>query len=168
MTKYNPDELVSILSDRARVGLTQDAAARSTLERIADAAAGDARVAIGMLKRAATIAARDDEDAITPGVLEEALPDAELEIRHRDIEALNAHQKTVFEIIRDRGPITPKRLYDRYEARADNPNKRRTVRSYLRKLAQYDLIEADGQTRDRTYRLAPDVSEDLPATDSPF
>lgn len=50
--KYDLDELVSILEDRLRWGLDADAIERDQLTQIADAAAGDARVAINILRNA--------------------------------------------------------------------------------------------------------------------
>lgn len=47
------DELIAILRDRVRWGLTDDAINTPELELIAANAGGDARVAIGILRRAA-------------------------------------------------------------------------------------------------------------------
>ncbi len=46
--KYDLDELMSILEDRVQWGLTEDALTREQLACIADAAAGDARIAISI------------------------------------------------------------------------------------------------------------------------
>ena len=43
-------------------------------------------------------------------------------------------------------------LYDAYRDRVDDPKTNRTVRNYLTKMTQYDLIVAEGTSRDRTYR----------------
>lgn len=59
---YALDELVAILSDRVRWGLRNDAVNADVLERIADLAAGDARVAINTLRRATRMARQEGRD----------------------------------------------------------------------------------------------------------
>jgi Cdc6-like AAA superfamily ATPase len=54
--RYTEEELVAILEDRVRWGLHKDAVTDDQLRSIADAAGGDARVAIGTLREAARIA----------------------------------------------------------------------------------------------------------------
>ncbi|WP_042664240.1 Cdc6/Cdc18 family protein [Haloferax sp. ATB1] len=152
MSRYPPDELVSILSVRVRWGLETGAVSQDILERIADAAAGDARVALGMLRRAANYAVREHRDEITFEVLEAAMPDARAQIRQRNVDALNDHQRAVLDTVRAYGPLSPQEIYDHYEQQMDDPNQLRTVKSYLSKLTEYRLIDAEGSTRDRVYR----------------
>ncbi|WP_416838736.1 Cdc6/Cdc18 family protein [Haloferax sp. DFSO52] len=152
MSRYTPEELVSILEVRVRWGFEEETVSPDVIERIADAAAGDARVALGMLRRAANYAIREGHDEITFDVLEAAMPDAREQIRQRNVDALNDHQRTVFDIIRAYGPLSPQDIYEHYEAKMSDPNQLRTVKSYLSKLTEYRLIEAEGSTRDRTYR----------------
>jgi len=152
MSRYPPDELVSILSVRVRWGLETGAVSQDILERIADAAAGDARVALGMLRRAANYAVREQRDEITFEVLEAAMPDARAQIRQRNVDALNDHQRAVLDTVRAYGPLSPQEIYDHYEQQMDDPNQLRTVKSYLSKLTEYRLIDAEGSTRDRVYR----------------
>jgi Cdc6-like AAA superfamily ATPase len=52
MDKYHDEQLYDILSARAKWGLNEDVVADDQLYRIADAAAGDARLAIGILRTA--------------------------------------------------------------------------------------------------------------------
>jgi hypothetical protein len=47
----------------------------------------------------------------------------------------------------------PKEIRTRYADRVDDPRSKRTVRKYLRKLEQYNLIESDGRGPSRVYRL---------------
>jgi len=53
MNKYHDEQLYDILRARVRWGLEQDAVTDDQLYCIADAAAGDARLAIGILRTAA-------------------------------------------------------------------------------------------------------------------
>ena len=141
--RYSADELVSIMAARARWGLEADAIADDQLATMADAAGGDARVALSILRTAARQAHQQYEAAI---------PEAHVERHEKDVETLNSHQYTLYEIIEDYGEISPSDLYEEYKERMDDPKTNRTVRNYLSKMDQYDVIEAAGTSRDRTYR----------------
>jgi Cdc6-like AAA superfamily ATPase len=64
--RYGVAELTAILAARARWGLEAGAIDRAELETIADAAAGDARVAISILRSAARRATREERGRINP------------------------------------------------------------------------------------------------------
>jgi orc1/cdc6 family replication initiation protein len=150
--KYGLNELVGILQARVDRGLTADAIGRSQLERIADAAAGDARVAIGILRNAAQRAERDGTDQITSAAITDSIPEARSEVQQRTVETLTPHQQQLYEIITNHGSITPGDLYEMYREQVDDPKTKRTMRNYLTKMCQYNLIVAEGQNRGRTYR----------------
>jgi len=150
---YGNDELISILEDRVRWGLRPDIIDDSQLIEIADAAAGDARVAIGILRTAARRASQHSAETITDQFIVDAIPEAKAEITQKNIEKLTDDQRILYEIIADTGEIEPGDLYDRYEERADNPKTKRMVRNYLTKLTHYNLIEATGSDRGRRYQL---------------
>ncbi len=67
---YSDAVLMSILEDRVRWGLRDDGVSGEQLWRIADAAAGDARAAIGILRVAAREADRTGVGEITDSILE--------------------------------------------------------------------------------------------------
>jgi len=54
--------------------------------------------------------------------------------------------------------------FEEYRNRVDDPKADRTIRNYLTKLEQYNLITAEGTTRDRIYRCVEttDVSNPTP------
>lgn len=60
----------------------------------------------------------------------------------------------VYKIVEEHGQIRPKELYEEYEERVGDPMTDRTVRNHLRKLAGYNLITAEGRSRDRVYRAS--------------
>ncbi len=153
MEKYREDELHDILAARVRWGLAEDVVTDQQLYRIADAAAGDARLAIGMLRSAASTAERRNRERITDEVLLAAADDARAQIKQRSLDALTPHQRTVYEIVRDHGPLGPGAIYERYTDAVEDPRTKRTVRSYLSKMAQYNLLEAEGTSRDREYAV---------------
>lgn len=149
---YHEQELVAILSDRVRWGLTDGIIGTSCLELIAANAGGDARVAIGILRRAARKAQDAPVDEITADIIQEETPEAKSEIKQRTVDRLTAHQKLLYNIITENGEIAPQQLYSTYCDRAADPKTKRMVRNYLSKLEHYNLITAEGNTKARIYR----------------
>lgn len=141
--RYTVDELVSILEDRARWGLCENAVTASQLEAIANDAAGDARVGIETLRVAAQRADRDGRETIPDEVIANSVVEAKSDIRQRNVEMLTSHQQALYDIITERGHIAPSELYDAYRERVDDPKSDRTVRNYLRKMERYNLVRAD-------------------------
>ncbi|MFP9190817.1 Cdc6/Cdc18 family protein [Natronosalvus vescus] len=151
--RYSTAELVAILRERATQGLEPESIDERQLRRIADAAAGDARVGIGMLRAAARTAEQRGLASISDEVLEEAIPDTRAAIRRKTIDGLIEHQRVLYDIIDEAGEIEPQALYATYEDRVEDPKTHRTLRNYLTKMVHYDLIEAVGEKRGRTYRV---------------
>ena len=151
--KYDLDELVAILEDRIRWGLAEDALTRDQLACIADAAAGDARVAIGILRSAARQAEEPNTEEIDSDTLHDAIPEGKREVQQKNVKQLTPHQRVLYEIVREHDAISPGELYDQYRDRVDDPRSDRTVRNHLSKLAHYNLIVKSGDGRGRTYML---------------
>ena len=87
--RYGIEELTAILDARAWWGLEAGAIERSELRTIADAAAGDARVAISILRSAARKAQRENAERITSGLVQSAIPTAREEVRRKTLDTLN-------------------------------------------------------------------------------
>ncbi|WP_276258963.1 Cdc6/Cdc18 family protein [Haloglomus litoreum] len=155
--RYGMDDLVAILQARVDRGLTPDAIDDEDLRFIADAAAGDARIAIATLREAARTADRDGLTHIPSETVREALPNARETLQQKSLDRLKPHQRTLYEIIEECGEIDPGELYGQYQERTSSPKSKRTIRKYLQKLAAYDLIVAEGEKRGRTYRLSGSV-----------
>lgn len=153
MDKYHDEQLYDILSARTKWGLTEEVITDSQLYRIADAAAGDARLAIGILRTAASKADRQNQDRITDDILLDAAEDACAQIKQRSLDSLTPHQRAVYDAVRDHGPLGPSEIHERYAKAVDDPRTKRTVRTYLSKMTQYNLLEATGTSRDREYKL---------------
>ena len=66
---------------------------------------------------------------------------------------LTPHQRVVYEIVREHAPVGPSEIHERYSEEVDDPRAKRTVRTYLSKMAQYNPLEAEGTSRDREYSL---------------
>ena len=153
MDKYHDEQLYDILSARAKWGLDKDVITDNQLYQIADAAAGDARLAIGILRTAASTADRENHERITDDILLDAAEDARAQIKQKSLDSLTPHQRVVYEIVREHGPLGPSEIHDRYTEEVDDPRTKRTIRTYLSKMEQYNLLEAEGTSRDREYSL---------------
>jgi orc1/cdc6 family replication initiation protein len=149
--RYATHELTEILSDRAAWGLTPDAVTDTEIHTMADYAAGDARTAIGLLRNTTQLAQRDGYDRLTQDLIERAVPETNSEIRQRTTDKLTDHQQVLYDIIVASGEIKAGELYDEYQATVDDPRTHRTMRTYLQKLEQYNLITSHGATKGRTY-----------------
>lgn len=148
---YSRDELVSILSDRANWGLADGTITAEQIEQIATAACGNARDAISILRSAARHAERGGSDRIRDADIETAIPEARAELRQKSLDRLSEQQRTVYQILREEGESMPKEIYAQYTGRVDDPKSKRTVRKYLRKLEQYNLVASDGSGPSRSY-----------------
>ena len=157
MDKYRDEQLFDILHARAKWGLEEDSVTDEQLYQIADAAAGDARLAIGILRTAAGTANREQHDRLTDDILSEAAEDARAQIRQKSLESLTPHQRIVYNVVEEAGPIGPSEIHDRYKEQVDEPRTKRTVRSYLSKMEQYNLLTATGTSRDRRYTVVSDA-----------
>ena len=151
--QYSLDQLVTILEDRVNDGLDPDAISNSELVTIADYAAGDARIAIGILRNAARRAVQQETGRITNDVIQDVVSETKSEIRQKTTEKLTPHQQVLYDLIGETGEVSAGELYDKYRNAVDDPKTQRTMRNYLSKLQQYNLIAANGATRGRTYSL---------------
>jgi orc1/cdc6 family replication initiation protein len=158
--QYTDAELEAILADRIEWGLQPEAISETQVEHIASAAAGDARDAIGILRSAARNAEHAGSDTIHDTHIETAIPEARATIRQKSLEKLTDHQRVVYDILDDSGPLSPQELYAEYQSAVDDPRTKRTLTNYLGKLDQYNLIEAEGRGPSRTYRI---VTQQRPA-----
>ncbi|MFP9193941.1 Cdc6/Cdc18 family protein [Natrialbaceae archaeon A-CW1-1] len=149
---YSNSEITSILTDRVQWGLAGNIISQEQLKLIANHATGDARVAIGTLRNAARHAQQHHLDEITPHVIRKVVPEAKTEIQQKTINQLTHHQQVLHEIITEHDEITPKRLYEEYRVRVENPKTDRMVRNHLSKLEHYNLIKRNGNTKARVYQ----------------
>ncbi len=151
--QYADAELEAILADRIEWGLAPGVVTDAQVARIAGAAAGDARDAIGILRSAARTAEHAGADTICDTHIETAIPEARATIRQKSLEKLTDHQRVVYDILVEDGPLSPQELYAQYQSAVDDPRTKRTLTNYLGKLAQYNLVEAEGRGPSRAYRV---------------
>lgn len=155
LDRYTHRELWDILKYRVDHGLDSSRVDEEAIDAIADAAAGNARLGIAYLRRAAKYVEAGNASELTESVVQEVAEDAREDIRSNHKRHLGTHQQVLYEIIQEAGSkgVTAGELHNQYERRAQEPKTKRTRRRYLDSLQRYDLIESEGSTRGRRYRL---------------
>jgi Cdc6-like AAA superfamily ATPase len=148
---YSHSELVDIIDYRVDAGLISHRVDSAAVDEIADLAAGDARVAIALLRRAAQYVIENEERTLTAEVVQSITEDAHSEVRRNNIRSLGTHQRLLYEIIAEAEVIPAKELHTTYEERAQNPKAPRTRRRYLDSLRRYELVQVSGNGRGTTY-----------------
>jgi Cdc6-like AAA superfamily ATPase len=148
---YSSQQLVDILQARVDHGLTADAISEAQLREISDAATNDARVALSILRRAAQRASRKDQTTITNNDINNAISGGKQAVRVQTLDSLREPQQDLFHLLQETGEIAPGKLYEEFAATHSDPPTKRTIRSWLRKLAQYNLVEYSGSGPTRTY-----------------
>ncbi|WP_436936535.1 Cdc6/Cdc18 family protein [Halovenus marina] len=152
--KYTHDELVAILSDRVSWGLVDGATSDQQLHKMAKASQGNARDAISILRSAARRAEREGVEEIREEDIDEAIPKARAELREKSLDRLNDHQLAIYEILRENEELMPNEIVSHYSEQVQEPKSKRTVRKYLRKLEQYNLVKSEGKGPSRVYKSA--------------
>ncbi|UIP00315.1 AAA family ATPase [Halobaculum sp. CBA1158] len=153
LTRYGVDELADILEPRAQQGLPPQAWDRSTLERVADKAAGAARRGIQTLRYAAVVAGEQEAREISDRHIEIGRERARDEIRKANLNSLPYHHQVLYALIQEAGAggIDAGALHNRYDEVTDDvyttdshPISKRSRRNKLQKLRDYDLINRIG------------------------
>jgi Cdc6-like AAA superfamily ATPase len=150
---YSHSQLVDIIDYRVEAGLISHRVDPEAVQTIADLAAGDARVAIALLRRGAKYVIENDVKDLSAEIVEQVTEEAHIEVREFNVRNLGTHQRLLYEIIKEDGDIQAGTLHDRYQERVQDPKTRRTRRRYLDSLRRYDLIQVDGDGRGTTYSI---------------
>lgn len=153
LTPYSHAELVDIIASRADHGLREDTITDDAVAKIADIAAGDARHAIGLLRRVATRATGTGRDQIDRGLIDTVVDEGKPARRERNLESLGTHLRLLYDIVAEGGGVSASTLHARYEQRAADPRSERQCRRYLDRLEKYGLLTVSGRTSDRYYEL---------------
>jgi Cdc6-like AAA superfamily ATPase len=159
LAKYSTAELTDILDERRRMGLERGVISNSQLERIADGAAGQARWAIYSLRAAGHLAAERGHEQIRDDDVADCFARARRELREQALDSLPFHHHVLYEIVRRRGRVDGGTIHSRYDSvsgavydgREQTPISKREQRTKLQKLADYDLIDFEGEDINREY-----------------
>ncbi|WP_281195823.1 Cdc6/Cdc18 family protein [Halorubrum sp. F4] len=160
---YGDDTIADILERRARAGLGSGVVSDDVFERIARLTDGDARKGINVLRVAARKATQEGLAGVPVRLVDEAVPAAEREMARKTYSKLNSHQRVIYEVLRDDGPLIQRELYERYQERHDEPVSIRYLRdAHLSKLEHYDLVTTESRSGKKLYDLAVDHPEHHP------
>jgi orc1/cdc6 family replication initiation protein len=156
---YHTNELVDILAARVDHGLVHDAVSDTHLFEMAEVAGGDARVGLSILRSAARQADQEGVERLSDAHVEAAIPEGHRDVRSKNLNTLRPQQRNLYEILVEAGELAPKELYERYHDRVEDPRTKRTMRSWLQKLAHYDLVKASGEGPSRTYAATAEYAD---------
>ncbi|GAB3669592.1 Cdc6/Cdc18 family protein [Halopiger thermotolerans] len=166
--KYNEEELVDILKPRIEHGLVGDPTRPGQLEWIADDCDGEARWAIKTVLAAAELAQDRGHDRFHERDVRDAFERAQRKIREDNLRSLPVTYQRLYELVRRVGPVNGEEMKAAYRAnkveifdgRRREPVGWRRAWDYLKKMADYDLIEMPGETNSKVYEA---VDEELEA-----
>jgi len=140
--RYSKDNLVAILLARADAGLTPGAWSRSQLERIADLAGGDARIAIQTLRRAANLSDRAGDAFLTDGAIDKAFSEMRDIRRQYALRTLTPHHRLIYDLIGAEKGLSAKELWSRYLKSARSYGIEPVALRTFRKYANVELTQA--------------------------
>jgi len=161
--RYGDDTIAEILDHRARDGLGAGVVNRRVLETIARLSEGDARMALTVLRTAASRASTEGLSTIPERLVEDAVPEAKREMARKTYSKLNDHQRVVYEVLRDEGELIQRELYKRYSERHGDPVSLRYLRdTHLSKLEHYNLVTTESRSGKKIYRLSAEHHEHHP------
>lgn len=153
---YSATEIKEILKDRVDLGLLPGVIENMQIETIASACGGDARKALNILRAAAESAENADSKKILDSHIEKAFPKTKSMDSNKIIENLNTHQKILFGIVKSAKEIPSTELHEKYAKtcleKGLEPIVERTVRKYLERLQDFNLIRTEGDGRWTVYK----------------
>ena len=144
---YKARDIVEILKPRAEIGLARGVIDIELIERIAELADGDARIAIQMLRKSAENAELEGKRKISEEDIEKAWESFRKQRQSYLLSKLNRDQNILYEIIEQNPGIESSEIYREYERRAKRSGLKaiapRTVRKYLRKFIELGLVRVE-------------------------
>jgi orc1/cdc6 family replication initiation protein len=156
--EYKTSEIAGILKDRVDWGLLPAVIKGAQVGMIAEAASGDARVAIDILRIVAESAENQDLERIPDELIKDSLPKAQVARKDESMTRLNPYQRAIIEILTSNGRTDSGTLFRELQAigkrQGLEPIVDRTFRKYMDKMLRYNMVESEGSGRWRTYRLS--------------
>ena len=144
---YSKSELIRILKQRARLALNSRAWNLKTIRKIAELAAGDARVAIQTLKNSALNAEHDLSDQIKDKHVLEGFNSAKELKKSYLLNKLSSHHRLLFDLVQEKKSIHSGHLWKVYLERCEKLKKQpialRTFSEYMNKLIELGLVQWD-------------------------
>lgn len=142
--RYTHEELVNILERKAEKALVQGTWNRKVMERIAELAAGDARIAVQALKDAAYYAQKEATNRIRESHVLKGWNDARQMNSCHILDKLTEHHRLLYDLIKERGKILSNELWRAYLEKCREGGKQpiatRTYPEYVNELASMGLV----------------------------
>jgi len=156
---YSDEELLTILKHRVIDcgAFFPKTYSNSILERIADLAAGDARIAIQTLNNAAFNAERSDKSRISDQNVSKAYEEVKEIKKKYYLERLTPHHKLMVEIVKRKTGISSSVFYQTYKKEvgkhALTPKSGRTFNNYVQDLIELGYLKVERAGRRGNVRL---------------
>jgi len=145
--QYTEDDLAYILKRRAELALYPGSWSEKKLNRIAELAEGDARVAINTLKNSAYSAENDLSSKIKDKHIKEGYNSAKDIKKTYLLNKLTTHHRLFYELVKEKKTIHSGQLWKVYLEKCTKLKKQpialRTYSEYMNKLIELDLVQWD-------------------------
>jgi len=142
--RYTTDQLVKVLEGRATASLEPTAWCREDLRAIAEAAAGDARIAVQSLRTAAYLAEKNRTPSINAADIQRGIEKSVALRRRYLLKGLSDHHRLLYQLVQEAGEISLRDLWISYRRRAPErglaPMARRTFNHYRQFLVANRLL----------------------------
>jgi Cdc6-like AAA superfamily ATPase len=147
LKNYGNDEALKILKKRAQDGLARDSFSEDVIESIVRRTDGNIALGISVLRAASLRAETQGGTGITPEDVESVAPSQREELE------MNEDERLIVKILREKGLVEHRQLYNLYCQSASMPKQERTFRNYMQRLIGKSLVRMDFSEGLRTYRL---------------
>jgi orc1/cdc6 family replication initiation protein len=149
---YSNEELMTILKHRVIDcgALFPSSYTIAILEKIADLAAGDARVAIQSLRSAASVAEKSNKSKISDEDVKKGFAEVKEIKRKYYLEKLTPHHKLIVDIVRKNPQISSENFYNAYRFESKklllNSKSSRTFSNYVKELIDLGYLKSERAT----------------------
>ncbi len=146
---YSDEELLMILNHRIVdcKALFPDTYSKSILRKMADLAAGDARMAIQLLRNAALVAEKSNRSEISEADVERGYEEVKEIKKKYYLERLTLHHKLLVKIVEENPKIHSGDLYEEYKRKVRNdrlkPKSNRTINNYINDLVDLGYVRSE-------------------------
>lgn len=152
LSSYTTKELLEIVESAASKALPEGCFDDETIFQIAYRSQGDVRKALGLLKQSYIESKVEGKNKVEEDIIADI--SERLDPDERDLE-LNKDQKVLLDIVEEEDTIKPGPLYREYRQKVEDPKVERTLRKYLKELAEANKLDLKGQGRWRSYMSKP-------------
>ncbi len=150
-TPYQNEHIFSLLKSRAYKGL--QGVSEGVLLEASNSCAGDARMALQMVKSAAREAELRNKDAITIDHIRSAVKSSRKYRLSYLIGKLNEHQRIIYSILKENKTMDSGKLYRKYLKLTNRPVTSRGYRKYIRHMKDLGLVNEKGSGRWKQYEI---------------